>query len=234
MGNPYLILISSTSPHTPWGLGPWNSPFSPPVVSDIILSQCPAQGDTYSITVSCWPNKQVLQTYCLQALGEQRRGSWFPGEEGLQERRVSYNRNNFSLLSWGAEVGVQEQQILARMPERWWGLVVRKLGKAASGLGTPGERCVCVSVSAQSCLILCNPMDYSLPGSSVHGNFHSRKLSLPDKNTGVGCHLLLQGLFPSQGSNPGLFRLLHWQVGSLPTAPPGKPLVRVYFGLSGA
>ena len=35
----------------------------------------------------------------------------------------------------------------------------------------------------------------------------------PGKNTGVGCHILLQGFFPTQGSNP---HLLHWQVGSLP------------------
>ena len=49
----------------------------------------------------------------------------------------------------------------------------------------------------QLCLNLCNPMDCSLPGSSVHGNS-------PGKNTGVGCHALLQGIFPSQGSNPGL------------------------------
>ena len=35
------------------------------------------------------------------------------------------------------------------------------------------------------------------PGSSVHGDS-------PGKNTGVGCHALLQGLFPTQGSNPGL------------------------------
>ena len=40
-------------------------------------------------------------------------------------------------------------------------------------------------------------MDYSLPGSSVHGYS-------PGKNTGVGCHTLLQGIFPTQGSNPGL------------------------------
>ena len=39
-------------------------------------------------------------------------------------------------------------------------------------------------------------MDYSLPGSSVHGD------SL-DKNTGVGCYALLQGIFPTQGSNLG-------------------------------
>ena len=50
---------------------------------------------------------------------------------------------------------------------------------------------------AQSCLTLCNPMDCRLPGSSIHGDS-------PGKNTGVHCHALLQGLFPTQGSNPGL------------------------------
>ena len=38
----------------------------------------------------------------------------------------------------------------------------------------------------------------------------------PGKNTGVGCHFLLQGVFPMQGSNPHLLRLLLWQVDSLP------------------
>ena len=33
----------------------------------------------------------------------------------------------------------------------------------------------------------------------------------PGKNTGVGCHSLLQGIFPTKGSNPLLFCLLHWQ-----------------------
>ena len=50
---------------------------------------------------------------------------------------------------------------------------------------------------AQSCLTLCNPMDCSTPGSPVHEDS-------PGKNTGVGCHFLLQGIFPTQGSNPGL------------------------------
>ena len=44
----------------------------------------------------------------------------------------------------------------------------------------------------------------------------------PGKNTGVGCRALLQGIFPTQGSKPGLSCLLHWQAGSLPLAPPGK------------
>ena len=42
----------------------------------------------------------------------------------------------------------------------------------------------------------------------------------PGKNTGVGCHLLLQGIFPTQGSNLSLSSLRHWQAGSLPLAPP--------------
>ena len=46
-------------------------------------------------------------------------------------------------------------------------------------------------------LVLCNPMDCNPSGSSVHGDS-------PGKNTGVGYHTLLQGIFPAQGSNPGL------------------------------
>ena len=42
---------------------------------------------------------------------------------------------------------------------------------------------------AQLFLTLCNTMDYSPPGSSVHGDS-------PGKNTGVGCHALLQGISP--------------------------------------
>ena len=51
-------------------------------------------------------------------------------------------------------------------------------------------------------------MDCSLPGSSVHGD------SL-GKNTGVGCHALLQGIFPTQGLNPGLLhrRQILYQLG---------------------
>ena len=45
----------------------------------------------------------------------------------------------------------------------------------------------------------------------------------PGKNTGVGCHVLLQGIFPTQGLNLRLLHLLNWQVGSLP--PSRLPLV---------
>ena len=43
-----------------------------------------------------------------------------------------------------------------------------------------------------------------------------------------GCHALLQGIFPTQGSNLHLLFLLHWQVDSLPLVPPGKPLASLY------
>ena len=39
----------------------------------------------------------------------------------------------------------------------------------------------------------------------------------PGKNTGVGCHALLQGIFPTQEWNLCLYCLLHWQVGSFTT-----------------
>ena len=59
----------------------------------------------------------------------------------------------------------------------------------------------------QSCLTLCNPLDCSPPGSSVHGIFLG-------KNTGVGCHFLLQGIFQTHRSNLCLLHyrqiLYHW------------------------
>ena len=45
----------------------------------------------------------------------------------------------------------------------------------------------------------------------------------PGKNTQVGCYTLLLGIFLTQGPNPCLLCLLHWQVGSLRLVPPGKP-----------
>ena len=50
---------------------------------------------------------------------------------------------------------------------------------------------------AQSCPTFYDPMGCSPPGSSVHGDSSG-------KNTGVDCHVLLQGIFPTQGLDPGL------------------------------
>ena len=58
----------------------------------------------------------------------------------------------------------------------------------------PLEALLCLCLVVLSCPTLCNPMDYSPLGSSIHGDF-------PGKNTGVGCHALLQGIFLTQGLN---------------------------------
>ena len=47
----------------------------------------------------------------------------------------------------------------------------------------------------------------------------------PGKNTGVGWHALQQGIFTTRGLNLSLLSHLHWQAGSLPLAPPVKPVV---------
>ena len=68
------------------------------------------------------------------------------------------------------------------------------------------------------CLLLCLVVHSLQP----HGRFPSRLLvhgDSPSNNTGGGCHVLLQGIFPTQGSNPAL------QAHSLLFEPPGKPLV---------
>ena len=57
--------------------------------------------------------------------------------------------------------------------------------------------CCVLSLVTQLCPTLCDPMDCSPPGSSVHKDS-------PGKNTGVGCHALLQRIFPTQGLNWGL------------------------------
>ena len=76
---------------------------------------------------------------------------------------------------------------------------------------------VCVHAkSLQSCPTLCNPMDCSPPGSSVHGILHARVLewvAMPSS----------KGILPTRRLNLHLFHLLRWQAGSLPIAPPGKP-----------
>ena len=119
-----------------------------------------------------------------------------------------------------------------------------------------------VSEVAQSCPTLCDPVDCSLPGSSIHGLLQARILErvaisfpnacmhakslqsyptlcdpldkqptrllcpqdYPSKNTGVGCHFLLQGIFPIQGWHPPL---LHWQANSLSLSHQGSLLTYI-------
>ena len=80
-------------------------------------------------------------------------------------------------------------------------------------LNTSSKAPACV-LSRFSCIPLCDPMDCSLPGSFVHRILQARILEWA---------ATLQGIFLTQGPNPPLLRLLHWQADSLPLAPPGSP-----------
>ena len=73
--------------------------------------------------------------------------------------------------------------------------------------------CVC----AQLCPTLCNPMDCSPPGSFVHGILQARILEW----VAISCS---RGSSLTQGSNPHLLCLLHWQANSLPLCHLGSPL----------
>ena len=64
----------------------------------------------------------------------------------------------------------------------------------------------CCCLGAKSCPPLCDPMDCDPPTSSVHGISQA-------KNTGGGCHFLLQGIFPTRRWN---LHLLQWKADSLP------------------
>ena len=71
-----------------------------------------------------------------------------------------------------------------------------------------------------SCLVMSDTLQphglYSPPGSSVHGIFQARILEW-------GTISFSRGTLATQGLNLGLLLLLHWQMGSLPLVPPGKP-----------
>ena len=54
----------------------------------------------------------------------------------------------------------------------------------------------------------------------------------PGKNTGVGCHTLLQEIFLTQGSKLHFLLLLHWQADSLPLVPPRKPILYRVVGMN--
>ena len=128
------------------------------------------------------------------------------------------------LFSWQEPSGPLGRWSLSAKSCQSWGIsgltmlhkspspISGQLDQGGSGVKFKSEKqtqrhaaCVC----AQSCLSLCNPMDCSPPGRSVHGDS-------PSKNTGAVALFLPQGIFPTQELNPCLLCLLHWGAGSLP------------------
>ena len=87
----------------------------------------------------------------------------------------------------------------------------------AQGTKIPFLLNMCVPL-LQSCLTLCNPMDLCLSDSSVYGILQAGIVEWVAMSSS-------SGLFLTQGSNPHLFCLLHWQAVSLPVVLPGKPFL---------
>ena len=73
----------------------------------------------------------------------------------------------------------------------------------------------------------------SLPSEPPEKSLPSWGQPLPEKLNlrALTADILLQGIFPTQGLNPCLFYLLHWQAGSLPPAQPGKPTLPIQWNI---
>ena len=83
---------------------------------------------------------------------------------------------------------------------------------------------LCKLISSCVCVCVCEIASVVSDSLRPTGQWPARLLcpwDSPGKNTGVSCHARLQGIFPTQGSNPHLW-LLHWLAGSLPLVLLGK------------
>ena len=126
----------------------------------------------------------VINGVGVVLLGESGRELWYEGKWNiLRQFRGKCNQE-----SGPGGSPVDRNVAWCEVAHAEWGAPEGQLLETSSLLGT---------VLCCSRVQLCNPMCCSPPGSSVHGDS-------PGKNTGVGCHALLQGIFPTQGSNPGL------------------------------
>ena len=125
------------------------------------------------------------------------RGSWYFREAPKGERSGTHHR--FLLIHNAVPIIKSIGHKLHEQLNR--GVVGEPAGRGLSLLHTIRHvhwfNWSMLCVPAQLYPTLCDPMDCSPPGSSVHGDS-------PGKNTGVGCHALLQGIFLTQGLNPGL------------------------------
>ena len=113
---------------------------------------------------------------------------------------------------------------------------MRSKGEEAAGMesvavacwdGAPRRLCQCVCAclwrKGNACMLSHSIMSYSLQSYGLYPAGFLCPWDSPGMNTRLGCHFLLQEIFPTQGLNPCILCLLHWQAGSLPLVPSGKP-----------
>ena len=135
-----------------------------------------------------------------------------------------------SPLPWGQGGKVESSCPLIMSWSFWWPISTLKLYRSPQPpvISLARKRhpthWACVRVCCVLSIVqrLCNPMHSSPLGSPVHGTSQARILEWI-AISGTGYCDLLQGIFPTQGLNPCLLCLLHWQADSLSLVLPGKP-----------
>ena len=90
--------------------------------------------------------------------------------------------------------GIHSFKLVGQIQKHWNNYFLNARRNTVSKASASNWKYESESEVAQSCLTLCNPMDTRL----------LRPWDFLGKSTGVGCHFLLHGIFPTQGSNPGL------------------------------
>ena len=142
-------------------------------------------------------------------------GEWWELRSGSDDRfrfKINFGISAFRICFWGSVI-LSWEWFSALSPRGYWKMSGNIFGCDCWGCAISMEK----STSAQ----LLSSMWLLMAPWTV-----TRLLSpwnSPGKNTGVGRHFLLQGIFSTQGFSPWLLCLLHWQVDSLPLVPPGKP-----------
>ena len=153
------------------------------------------------------------------------RGVWHAAICGVTKswtRLSDWTTTKYSAFPWKGGDAESNISVL-----HWvWAVLQLELDSSHPWLHRPGgqgQDCPfskpCMCLVAQSCPTLCNPLDYSLPGSCPW--------EFSDKNTKVGCHFLLQGIFLIQGSKLHLLCLLHCSLILYPLSHWGSPFSKV-------
>ena len=149
-----------------------------------------------------------------------KHGFWLQGAQSIKELWSSLSRVRLFATPWTVAYQAPLSVGFSRQ-EYWSGLPFPSPGD----LPNPGIEPRSPALHAKSMFLqvakslqlyptLSEPMSCNPPGCCLWVS--------PGKNTGVGCRALLQRIFPTQGSNPPLLPLLHWQACSLSLVPPGK------------
>ena len=100
-----------------------------------------------------------------------------------------------------------------KQPYHWYGESLNHLDRRSHQPHIPLNKAWTQSKALRCAKVPSHVRLFATPSSSVHGDS-------PGKNTGVDCYALFQGIFPTQGSNPGL---PHCRQIIVPPETPGEP-----------